>query len=215
MDELKKISALAVTAAVGSTESHGASNPNSIDELVARLKSSHESASAEACLSAREYGAGAVRKVAALMADADAEVVRRGKRALYNIVRHAGRPGAGKEAAAVEKELIALLKNQPVLVRRQMLWMLSEIGSDRAVAPMAALLADPELREDARCALTRLPAGSVTTALTRAFAKAPEDFKPALAESLRALGQPVSGYPSRKLVPTKRTEVVALKPKTN
>ena len=85
--------------------------------------------------------------------------------------------------------------------------MLSEIGSAGAVKPMAALLADQELREDARCALTRLPVPGAVTALKAAFATAPEDFKYALAESLRQRGETVAGYPSRKLVPTKQTSV--------
>jgi hypothetical protein len=35
----------------------------------------------------------------------------------------------------------------------------------------------------------------------------PADFRPAMAESLRTRGVPVSGYPDQKLVPTKRTGV--------
>ena len=56
-----------------------------------------------------------------------------------------------------------------------------------------------------------LPAA--TRALKSAFAKAPEDFKYALAESLRVRGQPVEGYPSRKLVPSVQTTVKPLEPK--
>ena len=122
-------------------------------------------------------------------------------------MRHAGRPGAAREARAVAAELIALLPNIPTVVRREALWMLSEISGDDAVAPMAALLTDKEVREDARCALTRLPGRRATTALKDAFAKAPEEFKFALAESLRQRGERVDGYPSRKLVPTAQTRI--------
>jgi len=85
--------------------------------------------------------------------------------------------------------------------------MLSEIGTARAVGPMAALLAEEELREDARCALTRHPARGAVTALKSAFATASGDFKYALAESLRQRGAVVEGCPSRKLVPTAQTNV--------
>ena len=85
--------------------------------------------------------------------------------------------------------------------------MLSEIGTDDAIAPMAALLTDKEVREDARCALMRIPGSKTTKALKSAFASAPEDFKSALAESLRKLGEKVTGYPSLRLVPTKPTTV--------
>jgi hypothetical protein len=81
--------------------------------------------------------------------------------------------------------------------------MLSEIGGDDAVAPMAALLTDKDVREDARCALMRLPGRKATAALKSAFDRAPEEFKFALAESLRARGEKVNGYPSQKLVPTR------------
>jgi len=100
-----------------------------------------------------------------------------------------------------------VLETSPSPVRRDVLWMLSEIGSGSAVGPMAALLGDHELREDARCALTRLPAPSAVTALKSAFIAAPEGFKYALAESLRERGEKVDGYPSRKLVPTAQTSV--------
>ena len=141
------------------------------------------------------------------MGDGNFELARKGKRALYLVVRHAGRPGAGEECQAVERELILVLGSGPSRVRREVVWMLSEIGSAGAVKPMAALLADQELREDARCALTRLPVPGAVTALKAAFATAPEDFKYALAESLRQRGETVAGYPSRKLVPTKQTSV--------
>ena len=137
--------------------------------------------------------------------DADFEISRCAKRALYKIVRHAGRPGASKEAQAVEKELIPLLQSSAVPVRREVLWMLSEIGGDDAIAPMAALLTDKEVREDARCALMRLPGTKATAALKSAFDSAPEEFKFALAESLRVRGEKVTGYPSQKLVPTRAT----------
>jgi hypothetical protein len=87
--------------------------------------------------------------------------------------------------------------------------MLSEISGDDAVAPIATLLADPEVREDARCALMRLPARKSTAALKSAFATAPEEFKYALAESLRQRGEAVKGYPSQKRVPSRATTVTA------
>jgi hypothetical protein len=142
-----------------------------------------------------------------VMADADFEIARSARRALWKIVRYAGRPGAGKEAAAVTAAIIPLLSRGPAAVRRELLWMLSEIGRVPAVAPIAALLADADLREDARCCLERIPGRRSLAALKRAFSTAPDEFKFALAESLRARGEPVHGYPSRKLVPRKSTRV--------
>jgi len=185
----------------------------SVDDLIAKIKSQDDNVRGPAWQGAGPCGATAVKPLAAVMTDADFEIARSAKRALYKIVRHAGRPGAAKEAKAVATELIALLPGSPTVVRREALWMLSEIGGDEAVAPMAALLSDKELREDARCALMRLPGRKVTAALKTAFASAPEEFKFALAESLRQHGEKAKGYPSQKLVPTRQTSVVQPVPK--
>jgi HEAT repeat protein len=185
------------------------SSDSDIQGLIERIKSPDDTVSGAAWQSAGPYGAVAVKPLAALMADNDFELARKGKRALYHVVRHVGPPAAAGERRAVEGELIEVLRSSPPQVRREVLWMLSEIGSARAVGPMAALLTDRELREDARCALTRLPAPSAVPALKSAFFAAPKDFKYALAESLRARGEKMEGYPSRKLVPTAQTSVAA------
>jgi len=162
-----------------------------IEGLIERIRSSDETVSGAAWQSAGPYGAAAVKPLAALMAEGDFELARKAKRALYLVVRRVGHPAAVRERKAVERELILLLRPGPAPVRREVVWMLSEIGSARAVGPMAALLAEPELREDARCALTRHPARSAVTALKAAFATASGDFRHALAESLRQRGAAV------------------------
>ena len=183
------------------------SSDTDIQGLIERIKSPDDAISGAAWQSAGPYGAAVVKPLAALMGDGNFELARKGKRALYCVVRHAGRPGASEERQAVERELIVVLGASPSRVRREVVWMLSEVGSKRAVKAMAALLGDQELREDARCALTRLPAPGAVTALKAAFATAQGDFKYALAESLRQRGEKVEGYPCRKLVPTKQTSV--------
>ncbi len=201
-NEIKPAVLLAGAVSVIAGASHAA-EAVSVTDLVARIKSTDDKVRGPAWQGAGPAGAPAVKPLTALMTDPDFEISRSAKRALYKIVRHAGRPGAKKEAQAVEKELIPLLQNSAVPVRREVLWMLSEIGGDDAVAPTAALLTDKEVREDARCALMRLPGRKATAALKSAFGSASEEFKSALAESLRARGEKVSGYPSQKLVPSR------------
>jgi len=201
-NEIKPAVLMAGAVSVIASASHAA-EAVSVTDLVARIKSTDDKVRGPAWQGAGPVGAPAVKPLAALMTDPDFEISRSAKRALYKIVRHAGRPGAKKEAQAVEKELIPLLQNSAVPVRREVLWMLSEIGGDDAVAPMAVLLTDKEVREDARCALMRLPGRKATAALRSAFGSASEEFKFALAESLRARGEKVSGYPSQKLVPAR------------
>jgi len=178
-----------------------------IQDLIERIKSPDDAVSGAAWQSAGPYGATAVQPLAALMADADFELARKGKRALYLIVRHVGHPSAASQRRAVERELIVVLRSSPPAVSRHVVWMLSEVGSARAVNAMAALLTNPDLREDARCALTRLPTPAATKALRSAFETAPDDFKYALADSLRQRGETVEGYPTRKLIPTATTSL--------
>ena len=95
-------------------------------------------------------------------------------------------------------------------VRREVIWMLSEIGGRNAIKPIARLIANKELREDARMALERIPNKQVLQALRYRFKKAPGDFKPNMAQSLRKRGVDVDGYPCQKLVPKKKTDLKPL-----
>jgi hypothetical protein len=210
MNNLKTASLTAVaTAAMASAAS--AANNGSVDELIARIKDKDDKVRGPAWQGAGPSGAPAVKPLAAVMTDPDMETARSAKRALYQIVRYAGRPGAVAEAKAVTAELLPLLKGTATPVRREVLWLLSEIAGDEAVAPMAALLSDAELREDARLALQRIPGKKSIAALKDGLKAAPADFKPNLAESLRARGEKVDGYPSQKLVPTKKTSITPVK----
>ena len=182
-----------------------------VNELVAGIKNANDKVRTEAWLGAGKAGAAAVKPLAKVMTDNDPEVARAAKRALWQIVRHTGRPGADKEKRAVETELIGLLgDDQPVSVRREVLWMLSEIAGRISIKPIAELLQNVELREDARMALERIPAKGAAAALKTGFEAAPENFKPNIAQSLRKRGQEVQGYPSQKLIPTKETNVKPL-----
>jgi HEAT repeat protein len=190
--------ALATTALTLSAAEHKA-----VDELISKIKSQDDSVRGPAWQNAGPAGAPAVKPLAQVMTDQDMEVSRSAKRALWNIVRHAGRPGAEKEKRAVAAELVALLNGGHQSVRREALWMLSEIGADDAIKPIAACLSVAELREDARAALERIPGPKAIAALKEGLNSAPEEFKPAIAQSLRVRGVNVTGYPSQKLVPTR------------
>jgi HEAT repeat protein len=203
--------AVATTATAFVAAAQGGSEPpRDVAELITRIRSKDEAVRGEAWQSAERFGAPAVQPLGGLLADPEFEIARSAKRALYRIVRHANRPGAEREATAVEVELIEVLKVQSTVARRSTLWMLSEIGSDKAVKPISAFFTDPALREDARCALLRIPGKRSTAALRSAFTTAPPEFKYALADSLRERGEKVEGFPSRKLVPTAQTSVAPL-----
>jgi HEAT repeat protein len=182
-----------------------------VDELLAGIKSDSAEKRTKSWQSAGEVGAPVVKPLAKVMTEGELEVARAAKRALWQIVRYTGRPGANEERRAVVVELIALLGDeQRVAVRREALWMLSEIGSRRSIEPIAGLMKNEALREDARMALERIPNRRAVAALKAAFAEAPEDFKPNIAQSLRKRGEEVAGYPCKKLVPTKKTDLKPL-----
>jgi HEAT repeat protein len=107
--------------------------------------------------------------------------------------------------------LVELLgDDQPVVVRREVVWMLSEIGQgSQVVDPLAGLLTHQQLREDARMALERMPGDESVAALQAALETAASDFQLHIAQSLRKRGVDVDPqrYPCQKMVPTRRTEV--------
>jgi HEAT repeat protein len=207
---LKKISiasgTVGVTAQITST-----AKARGLDELIAGIKSNSAEERTQTWQSAGKIGAPAVKPLAKIMTDDKLEVARAAKRGLWQIVRYTARPGANREKRAVETELIELLDDeQPVAVGAEVLWMLSEIGTRRSVKPIAQLMRNEELREDARMALERIGTTWAVVALKAAFEAVPEDFKPNIAQSLRKRGEQVDGYPCQKLVPTKETDVKPL-----
>ena len=149
-----------------------------------------------------------IRVLAARATDQDRNVRLVARRALWNTIRHAGRPGAEEEKAVAATTLNALLSTDLATeLQREVLWMLSEIGGNQSVEPIAELLTHTSLREDARMALERIPTKKAVALLQAALADAPADFKIHLAQSLRSRGVTVSGLPCQKLVPTKKTNI--------
>jgi HEAT repeat protein len=217
MNNLKK-SALATAATgvmVGTADAakrRGGAKRQAVEKLIDKIKDDNDEVRTEGWLGAGQVGAAAVEPLAKVMTDKDLEVARAAKRALWKIVRHTGRPKATKDKRAVEAKLLELLgDDQPVSVRREVLWMLSEIGSFKSVKPIAGLLSNKQLREDARMALERIPARGAVKALKAGLKAAPEDFKLNIAQSLRKRGTDVPGLACVKLVPTKKTNVKPVK----
>jgi HEAT repeat protein len=150
----------------------------------------------------------AIATLAEMIKNADPETMRAGKRQLWEIVRHVGRPGNAEQAQAVVKSLVGLLtSDQPAAVKREALWAVSELGGNEIIDPVAALLADKEVREDACMALERLPGDKPVAALKAALKNVPEEFVINVAHSLRARGIAAEGPPCQKLKPTKKTSV--------
>lgn len=201
----KRIQATA-GAAVSVVTSLSAAEKPQITDLIEKIKGPDDQARTIAWQSAVSLGAAAIKPMAELLKNPDAEVSRAGQRCLWKIVHTVGRPGAEKEKKAVIAELLPLLKSE-TKIQHEILWMLSEIGGDESVSALGKLLSDKEVREDARAALQRLGGEGATAALKAGLVSAPQDFKPAIAQALRARGVKVEGYPSSNLVPSKTTSL--------
>jgi len=179
-----------------------------LDKLIEDIQSTDDAVRAAARDHAGGVGAKAIPPLAKIAANGDLEIARAANRAIQNIVYHAGRPGAEDEAHAVAAELLKLLDDaQPLQLRRDVLWMTWQIAGEEAVDPVAALLANQDLHEDARMALERLPGDKATAALQAALASADDANKPALAHSRRVRSVETSGIPDLRLKPVKKTSV--------
>ncbi len=210
MNNTFKASAIGVAAALAAPVADAASRKG-VAEQIGKIKDSNAEIRTKSWQAAGEFGAKAVEPLAEVRRADDLDVARAAKRALWQIVRYTGRPGADKDKKAVAEKLAGLLGGKtPIPVRREVLWMLSEVGEKQAVEPIAELLGHKELREDARMVLERIPAKASLAALRAGFKASPEDFKGNIAQSLRKRGKKVRGYKCVKLVPTKKTSVKAL-----
>ncbi len=182
-----------------------------LETLLANIRSEDDGVRAAARDSAGLVGAKAVAPLAKIAAGDELEESRAALRTIQNIVYYAGRPGADEEAKAVSVELLKLLgDSQPLQLRREVLWMTWQIAEEEAVEPVAALLANDDLREAARMTLERLPGQRATQVLQAALASATAKDKPALAYSLRVRGEDTPGVPDLRLIPTKGTSVVPI-----
>ncbi|MCP4453366.1 MAG: hypothetical protein GY809_18055 [Planctomycetes bacterium] len=177
-----------------------------LEELVKDIQSNDPQTRTATWLQAGTIGAPAVKPLAKLYMDEDMEIRRAAKRGLEKIVRTVGAPGVQPARPAVIQALLGLLSDtQPVALRRDVLWLLSEIAGAESVETIAALLRHDTLREDARMVLERIPGDRSLAALRHALGRVPEAFRLNIAQSLRTRGETVSlkTYPCQKLVPTK------------
>jgi len=185
--------------------------PLTVEKLLELLKSDDPFVRRDAWLKAGPLGADALASLADLAANAELEISRAANRAMWQIVRYAGAPGRETERQAVVQELAELLGNTrfPVQLRRDMVWMLSEIIADEELDESIALtyLMDADLGEDVRMALQRIAGPRAVALLKTAWEKAHGDFKAALACSLRKCNVAIAEPPCPKLVPRKQTQV--------
>lgn len=179
-----------------------------VPALIAALQSDDANIRTKAWLRSGELGPAPLKELAQLAATAPLEISRAANRAMWQIVHTISAPEADGRQATCAALFELLRDDQPTSVRREVLWMISELADEtQPVEPIAALLTHRELRDDSRMVLERIPGEKSVAALRAAFGSAPEEFKYPLAQSLRKRGVEVSGYASQKLQPTRETAV--------
>lgn len=156
-----------------------------VREFLEKIQDRDPSVRCQAWQSAGPMGARVVVPLGELMASTDPGIAKAAREALKVVAHYSARPGAEAERKAVSQALCKLLgKQYPARTRADAAHLLGLVGKAEAVAPLAACLSDPDIREDARMALERIPGNAAEKALTQAAAKADAQFKKALQQSL-------------------------------
>jgi hypothetical protein len=179
-----------------------------VDNLIAKIKDKSAKVRAEGRLSAGKVGAAAIKPLAAVTTSGDSvlEVARSAKRALWQIVYGYGKIEVEEQRKSILNELQSLLTDDwPDAFRREVLWMLSEIGDDSSVQSISEVLKVRRLIDDARCALQRIPGDASLSALKAALDSVPNGYKNNIAHALRARGvqSGLEKYPEENLTPPK------------
>lgn len=146
-----------------------ASGRATAEALVKKLQSSDAESRMAAAHAAQGAGPDAIPALARLMAGNDPDVAKAAKEALIVIVHRAARPGAPLEARAAAERLAAVAAHPgPRAVRADAIYLLGFVGGPASVPALARLLNDPDVGEEARMALQRIPGTEAAKALKEA-----------------------------------------------
>jgi len=163
----------------------GGAGADAVQDLVAGITDASPEVRTAAWQGAGPAGAAGVSALGELTGADDPEVARCAIAGLGRIAYHAGRPGADEERPAVAAALCRLLTDShPVEARREIVYLVSLVGGADEVPAVAALLQDPELADDARMALERIPGEASADALIAAIDMVPPGMQVRLIQSL-------------------------------
>lgn len=160
------------------------------DESVGRFLQRIESEDADVrCATWQEAGrmdARAVAPLAELMCGEDREVARAAQHALTTlVVAHTRRPAHDLRRQAVTTAVAKVACGEyPFQVQREGIHLLSLIGGASAIEPLGGLLTDPDLNDEARMALQRIPGPRATGTLIEGLSRVDEPMRLRLIEAL-------------------------------
>jgi HEAT repeat protein len=175
----RSAAATASLAAIASTAS--AATESEVKDFLARIQSDDADTRLAALTGADKFGVPAIVPLGDATDGKDSVAAHYLIEALKNIAYRSA--ATGRKAIAAELVKLLEAKRSRVL-RTAVLQLLSVIGDEAVVAPIAALLGDKEIRDDARMALERISGLAALKSLTDALDKADNDFKISLLASL-------------------------------
>lgn len=161
-------------------------NNAQVSELISSLQSPEKRWQAAA--GAASVGPDAIADLGRLMASDDPATAKAAGEALRKVVCAAAAPGSKDRAKAASGLEGLITSATPRQVRSDALLLMGQVGGDAQVPALIALLREPDVREDARMALERIPGKRATQALERELQQASPGYRPAIQQSLRARG---------------------------
>jgi len=139
-----------------------------VSDFIAKIKSPDTPTRYGAQKTAGPMSAAAIAPLSDLMTEADKPTAKAAKGALDNIAHYSARPGAKADARAVTLELLKVAQSpRPVPARAHALHLLGFTADGRAAPALTKLLAVPDVHEEARMALQRLPGSASANALRK------------------------------------------------
>lgn len=161
-----------------------------LDAWLARLTNEDADVRQAAWEEATRYGPEAIVPLGRIIATADRPVARAARLAMEAIVYEASGYEVGDTRFEASRALCGLLEtDQPGTVRATEIRLLGMIGRDEAVDTLVHLLDDPDLGEDARQALERIPTGGAGEALLAALERVEVARKPGFMLALANRGE--------------------------
>lgn len=154
--------------------------------LLLAIQGQDKEASAEAIAKATSVGARAIVPLGGICSGPDRSAAKAAGEALRRVVHHAARPGAASERKAAARQLLRMIRKEwPRQQRGEALYLLGLVGGSESVAAIAEQMKDPDVGEEARMALERIPGSAATRALQQASRTASADLRPAVEQSLK------------------------------
>lgn len=157
-----------------------------IDSIITAMTQGDDASKLQANIDAAELPADAVEQLAMIYNGEDRVRSKTAGEMLKMMTHHAARPGAKSEARKITGQLAKLTGNQsPKSMRILALDMLGYVGGPEAIPVLSRQLSDPDVQDQARMALERIPSSAALTALRKAKSAVPADYRESIDLSLK------------------------------